>query len=878
MNTILGISPFGLQDGVAFSSNTLKNRGFFLADAVLPRHPMGQIRTGQEAEEERIHTGIFWPPEARIQLDSPLRRAPIPYLWKALVEAGDSGGAKWRIGDNITFPVHRILATHVTDLINSLALSRKNDNDCETDGYPVFDSFMPVVAIPDNLDEVGQEFLLKEFNSMGLRDSRLIWRPVAAAFSWLDHLGDELTLNPGQDNHIHVIYMGPDALEFTTLRLMEREYHGKKFILPLRDRPTSMPSMTGMDWVAGTIERNFNPIDPGAFWQAFTSFPETWQAVAGIHWEADELPRPWWKAGQWIGWNPTNYFYKRNDDAQALPSIFLRRILEKSCPLKMPADSCSGSMKEALYNQFHSLMEQFPQKNLKGVILCGPLAPEMPPLWLKKGVNDFYGSRFNLSDDCHIPRPHSLWICPQHLDAVSLGANIYGSRIKTGQPTYMDVLPGMSLFTVKNNWEQHWENIVKESTCEGGKTYIHKIKNLFFLDAHSDKMEVYLKKEGTVSPYRKGFINFPTKSTQQIPLDIDIEMRPAGGLARIKITPQEKKFLNGRSLFFDYSKMSHILKSDLPQIARAWPELVQIQITEDPDAYNSSTFRYFMDQEINSYDYLDLIKDVKQELSTGFSEDSGQWAKKIDQNGIAGSKKGLTVIHNIANKIGADFDIAVSSRKQNHITQLIIGGSRLWLKTPNNLIDYLVHYFMSPPDYVNPWNWYVEAASRSFNCVEDFNVLFSAIYDRLIRVPPLKTPFPINAMRAIWQVLIYRSEGPSGLDRKMAIRFIKQAVNILESQVEINNFKKLFFQSIFLFLLLLRYRKVESDFMSPENKKYRVLFQRTESCLDDAITRVSVHAPYQADRIKDLLKKMNDYMYFKGAPGLIHQLQKEAGE
>ena len=78
MTRVFGVSAFGLNDCVAKPNGGQKTSGFYLADAVLPKRALGQIRTGDEAEKERVHSGLDWPPEARVKPGEPLRRVPIP--------------------------------------------------------------------------------------------------------------------------------------------------------------------------------------------------------------------------------------------------------------------------------------------------------------------------------------------------------------------------------------------------------------------------------------------------------------------------------------------------------------------------------------------------------------------------------------------------------------------------------------------------------------------------------------------------------------------------------------------------------------------------------------------------------------------------------
>ena len=83
MTKVLGIANFGLLDKVICQDEELlADDGFTLADVLLPQGILGRIVTGEEAENQRTHTGLSWPMEAKIRADAmqPLRRAPLSVL------------------------------------------------------------------------------------------------------------------------------------------------------------------------------------------------------------------------------------------------------------------------------------------------------------------------------------------------------------------------------------------------------------------------------------------------------------------------------------------------------------------------------------------------------------------------------------------------------------------------------------------------------------------------------------------------------------------------------------------------------------------------------------------------------------------------------
>lgn len=497
MKNVLGVSAFGLKDCVVQHGKSCRELGFYLADAVLPMNPFGRIRSGNEAENERIHTGLYWPREARIQQGEPLRRVPIPFAWRALVEAGDRT-IRWSIGRGVSFILPRILASHVVSLITNdhhekIRSQNKNES---LDSRNTF----PVLAIPDNLDEFGQEILIRELVALGYHRTMLIWRQVAAALSWLNKVeGDLPSLmgnsprRMGMNDHIHVIYLGPDAIEFTTFRLRVREHKDIRYVLPLRDRPNDLPRLTGMDWTGRLIEDNFKGIDYGAFWQAFTSFTEVWEAIAGKAWNQEKLPKPWSIKQKWALWNPSPSLYDRIYNIQEGPCETLREILRGSCRLNpVESESCE-SIETAFRKKLRHMTETLPGGRLWGMIICGPLVPREIPPWLVSGMDTFSARGLNFNGCLSEPEAGRLWLCSDCDDPIAEGAAIYGQKTLKGIPSYLDTMPQVSILAQEKG-QYTWVPLLDAQEVIGGEEFKALIQGRFQLDCGQKNLNAYLYK------------------------------------------------------------------------------------------------------------------------------------------------------------------------------------------------------------------------------------------------------------------------------------------------------------------------------------------------------------------------------------------------
>ncbi|MDR1658036.1 MAG: hypothetical protein LBT47_10880 [Deltaproteobacteria bacterium] len=494
MTKVLGIANFGLMDSVVCRGRELQepqtDEGFRLIDVLLPQGILGRITTGAEAKFQRTHTGLSWPLEAKIYTNSTkaLRRAPLPVLWRSLVESGDRI-ATWRSSDGADFSIGKMLAQSVCDIYSKMKDKLANLNEGEVRPQTV-------IAIPNTLDETGQDTLLHECIGLGMPEPYLIWRPVAVALAWLNHTEQKLrdTLKATDPNaHIHILYFGADALEFTTLRLRYYPHNNNIYILPLRDRPLEMPELAGIDWAGNVIEALCETNDFGAYWQLFTTFPEVWQAIANRPFDEKLLPRPWSTAKGWQFWNPVD-MNAAIEKTPARSNSMLREILHSSCTLKDYKPGSTFPNQAAC--EIEKMLNEFPPEALRGVIVCGPLvSDDTLKTWLCTVLAPLKEKKFQKhSKQAQI---NTIWLSPSNI-AVAEGAAIYGERRLADIPAYLDTMPQLYLFT-ETNGKRQWHPLLNAQEVLGGHDFEDKITGKFELPSGRRQLEIILCK-GAVPP------------------------------------------------------------------------------------------------------------------------------------------------------------------------------------------------------------------------------------------------------------------------------------------------------------------------------------------------------------------------------------------
>lgn len=490
MTATVGISAFGLRDVTSDADGHLRSDGSFSpAGVLLPEEILGEVLTGASAKLQRIHTGLSWPLEARVPEDAPLRRAPVSVLWRAMVESGERQ-AVWKTASSYDFSIGKLLAHYIRDLCRSAAALDDHSQASSSDA-----DRQAVIAIPNTLDESGQDDLLRECLNLGMPEPLLIWRPVAAALAWLKDMEPYLLTRISaeqQSDHIHVLYFGADALECTTLRLRRYSYKGKDYILPLRDRPTDIPALTGLD-LAATLVNNFcSQDDRGAFWQVFTIFPEIWQALAASPLNSRELPRPWYKEGAWEFWQPdTADLLKKILSAPAGSSRTLRSLLKNSCPLQAHREDGREKFCVRAEQEVSKLLREAPRGKLHGVIVCGPFVPRdsIRRSWVLPVLAPLQQAISQIADT---PQPDSLWWSAGH-EAMALGSAIYGERRSRDIPAYLDTMPQISLFT-ETAGRQQWHPLINAQEVLGGEDFEDTISGKFVLPANQKELTILLCK------------------------------------------------------------------------------------------------------------------------------------------------------------------------------------------------------------------------------------------------------------------------------------------------------------------------------------------------------------------------------------------------
>ncbi len=864
---ISGCSFDGLRDSQCHSLDFIsRNSGYYVADVVLPLRVGGKILTGEDAESSRIDSGLNWPPEAQINLHRPVRRVPIPLAWKLLVEAHQSE-VHWRISNGISCPVARILATHIHSRLKEAG----------------FEKTEPIIAIPNDLDEFGQELLLRELISLGVgtrsNPPKLVWRPIASTLKWLNEIQSQHK-NIENNDFIIAAHLGPDSIEFTPLRLRSKQFEDTQYLIPLRENLNNHKfPVNGADWIAQIISDIVDVDDYGAFWQAFTGFPEIWQMLSGKEFDSEELPRIWSQKNSWGLWNPKQRLNDQILKMQVQASPQLHKIINLS--VKNAGDLAkypNSSWQELISSHVESSVSIYHGK-LRGFILTGSLASQAMAEFLfdsLKAKKEKIPHEFEFSKT---PKLDTFWF-PQD-DIISEGACIYGTRLKLGQPTYLDTLTQLYLYANKRG-AFDWIPLLKEDELEvlGGTHHKNKLPRSFELNVGSRDLQVILKK-GSSTIYKKTSFIFPASPQKDTPLDIEIIMSPASGLAKLEFVPENKEFLGGRRVFLDYSSMDDT--DSLPEFELGFPPVVDH--SADPEdrnmvsTYCRHIFENFLNTSLGDTNYELFLENLRDHIKkpVNYRNKDGKWinARIVNKDGKPSQVENRELISSISKKINDDFlsiklKMSRATEKRERLEKYLLQtGTWLFGGAPRSISERMsenIEKSGAKRDFIEP-------ASRCFVQQNEFKVIYNAIYERI--KSDATNNFPLYCSRALWRSLQLREFAADALERAQAILFVEKTLLIMNQCVSEKNFKQKFFQAIKLFLYLLRYRIVDKTFLLYENPKDRPLFIQTLDYLESALQYFKKQNRDKHNSAAQLLmEEVKKYMYFKGSQNIVNVLSE----
>ena len=370
---------------------------------------------------------------------------------------------------------------------------------------------MVAVAIPNHLDETGQDDLISAFQALGIFNVRLLWRPIALAMSWASRNPDRAKALVDSGGSLWVMDLESYGLELTELkwRLHSRE---PNYACPVRSYPRR------------------NDFDPD------------W---ASRHWAAKIAGDVCGQSGRSTSllWGPAGADFQR----------FLEGERHGPLVFQDKEDPRRWSLGEPVHFQLH-------QDVVALADAMGRLVPGMQPHdrilvhgWPAAHIGE------------HLARQLHRRIDVAGKYAVAEGAALYAQRDVKTRPTYYDTLPQYAIWVSrrdKNNQLNFlWKALNDESVVDAGEKWVLSSRtepdlirlreDTLRLPQYVDKFSLLVQNktvydadtlnnhEASVILAKRLVVDLPTMTTAQTPLRLEMVLRPASGHARFSISARD---------------------------------------------------------------------------------------------------------------------------------------------------------------------------------------------------------------------------------------------------------------------------------------------------------------------------------------------------
>ena len=383
---------------------------------------------------------------------------------------------------------------------------------------PVVKGVQSVVTVGNLLPENRQEALLNAMVGAGMTNVKLLWRPIALALIFLERHGTRFA--PGQ--RILIVDSDCSPVEATVLELTAHPDDGST--VPLRKVPNSNDHLD-VDFDIAKIR----------------------QAISKKVADGDELI-----ANQLVS-GPFAREFIAATELKPCGDIWCQRD-RRYFRVKINAEKLADQVRDLVNND--SLKSLF--ENTKARFDINRMAAV---LW--------HGWPFRVID--FKKHQNKQYILDE--SAVCRGAALYATRLSKDLPTYLDTLPGLYVLSeVKELGTHCFFHLIKPSVIEGGKSWKRDTPLTRFSVQEGIKTFTAVLRKSGEDRCRKVVTPLPRTPTEDTPVLINAETKPASGYAKVTIEgvdPTSEIFGDNRIVRLDWESM----------------EVVDIPIVFAPDVY-----------------------------------------------------------------------------------------------------------------------------------------------------------------------------------------------------------------------------------------------------------------------------------------------------
>ena len=521
-------ASIGRFEGSANTGSLHEYRTAITPAALIPSLPGEPVRADTSHPAHPRGIGEPWPQASQVDSCALPGRMPLPYAWSMLRQ---SDGPKWNwcLGVQSVGAAEAIAAV-CDDLVTEHSVGEQ---------APVAS-----LVIPNDTTEFQQQRLIDAARYRGLRLS-LIWRPIAAALQWLDQHPDVIRVDiaaPGQAGTLACLHLGLDRWEFTLLDLVVHEQDGDRWLLPARHRPKST-----------------NVVEPGfglalAHWLVKQTLDEPSRSATDA-----EIWRHLWcepRAGQLLdtllGLVDGEH---ANPAMRSWPEFVGAYDVGRTSTDLLFADRLDMPLGDNAVERFTAkCRRQLAGRQVTGALVTGPLAGLIMPSGSKHGAIRLK----QILGTCD----HVI-IEPEGVGPTSLAGQAARSAamIRDGMPVYLDTLPEIAI-AAKIKGMPSWVKLTTEDYVLGGRVW-RRPENHRGLRVPQNAADLSLPvAHEEFATVREVTATFENQTDRAVPVELSVEVIPAGGNASLELIPEQVGALGRGRVFLEWRRMAEATDSE----------------------------------------------------------------------------------------------------------------------------------------------------------------------------------------------------------------------------------------------------------------------------------------------------------------------------
>jgi len=368
-----------------------------------------------------------------------------------------------------------------------------------------------------------------------------------------------------------------------------------------------------------------------------------------------------------------------------------------------------------------------------------------------------------------------------------------------------------------------------------------------------------------------------------MPLDLEVQVSPAGGLAVVEMIPEDPAFLGGVHVYLDYENMEET--ELVPEVSLSCPPLASPHEIdpEDSPLYHShlrSAIDAFLGGRFGTRNYERLLENLKDRLAGAqlrFEPTTHRRVqiRPVDINGQASTGAGRALVAQLSERLESDFLAVMQQRRPNYAVRnrLVTTGAWLFGAVPPSIHAFVVQEVVDHPRRLSQQIIY--AAGRIFRERDEIHAFFQAMEKNAWPREHQERWFIIPWLYSAKRLLSGRENAPSALDHDQTIQFYRFLFDDLASWIEgerVNGFAA----TVNLFFYLLRFREVNGRFLAPTSETDRDVREELIQTIDAASARIRGRRSFlhgnRRQAALEVLAGLKEFLDLRGSLDIIERL------